>query len=126
MIAPDIAASCGKVTSFPGRRYGSGDNPACQLFLAGDGDVVGATGAAAGGVVCTGQCTADFMGIDPPERSCLGEIARLAERTGGRDAAAFAVGEALIDAVPVGLIGDNKNVTFRDRRRHADRAQRQE
>jgi len=78
------------------------------LALAGDGDIFGAaaeTAAFAGFDHRSGH----FIGLDPTERSSLGEVVRLAIGSRHRRPAAFALGEAQIDAVTVGLVGDNKD-----------------
>jgi hypothetical protein len=76
--------------------------------LAGNSDVFAAARVAA---ILAGfrNRTGDFVGIDPAVRRGLREIPRLAIGLGGMGAALFAPGEALIDPVAVGLVGDDED-----------------
>ena len=65
-----------------------------------------------------GDRTGNFIGIDAPVRHRLGKIPRLALGTGGMGAAFLALGKALVDAVAVGLVGDDEDTAVgRGRRR---------
>ena len=72
--------------------------------MAGNGDVVAATGMIAA-LACRGN-------VDAPVGRGLGELPRLAIGPGGMGAALFAAGEALVDAVTVGLVGNDENTAI--------------
>ena len=104
-----IAASRGSVTSFPGHRCGEASRwRRSPLPLAGNRDVFVAAGMAAvrGGLW---NRAGDFVRVDPPIRCGLGEIARLAIEPGRMGAALVAVGEAFIDTIATGLVGDDED-----------------
>src|ERR1700736_6843151 len=104
-----IAASRGTVTSFPGRRCGGAILPQQEASaLTGYGDVFVATGMVAV-FACLGNRACDFIRIDAPVRRGLGKIPRLAIGPGGGGAACLALGEALVDAVAVRLVGDDEH-----------------
>lgn len=63
----------------------------------------------AGGSAGRWDRAGDFVRIDAAEGGRLREFARLAIGAGGMHAAFLALGEALIDAVAVGLIGDDED-----------------
>ena len=77
--------------------------------MAGNGHVFAATGVVADLAPGTGDRPGYFVGVDTPVGRSLGEIPRLAIGAGGMRAAFFAAGEALVDAVIVGLVGDDEN-----------------
>jgi len=87
--------------------------------LASYGDVFIATGMAAifAGL---GNRAGDFVGIDPPEGRGLGEIPRLAIGLGGMGATLLALGQALVDAVTVRLVGNDENAAVGPRRRPSE------
>ena len=68
-----------------------------------------------------GNRAGDFVGIDAPIGRGLGEIPRLAIGAGGMGAAFLAPGEALVDAVAVGLVGDDENAAVGRCRRRGER-----
>ena len=113
-----LPGSGGGVTSFPGRRRGGliGGREGEGLTLAGDGDVFNAAdmGAIPGHL---GNRAGYFVGIYPPVGGSFREIPRLTIRMGGVGAALVTSGQTLVDAVPVGLVGDDENATIRQRRR---------
>ena len=76
--------------------------------MAGNGDVFVAAGMAAVRARL-GNRAGDFIGVDAPIGRSLDEIVRLAIGAGGMRATFFALGEALVDAVTVGLVGDDEN-----------------
>jgi len=82
-----------------------------SLTLASNGDVFIATGMAAVSAGL-GNRAGYFVGVDAPVGSSLGEIPRLAIGMGGVGAAFLASGEALVDAVAVGLVRDDENATI--------------
>jgi len=51
----------------------------------------------------------DFVRIDPAVRRSLREIPRPTVGQGGMGAALLAFGQALVDPVAVGLVGDDEN-----------------
>ena len=75
--------------------------------MAGNGDIFVAAGMVAA-LARLGNRPGHFIGIDPPIGGGLGEIPRLAVGPGGLGAAFIAPGEALVDAVTVGLVGDDE------------------
>ena len=77
--------------------------------MAGDGDIFVATGMVAVFAVGPRNRAGDLIRIDAPVGQDLGEIPRLAIGPGGMGSAFFAPGEALVDAVTVGLVGDDEN-----------------
>ena len=76
--------------------------------MTGNGDVFVATRTAAV-TARLGNRAGDFIGGDPPIGRSLGEFARPAIGQGGMRAAFFTLGEALVDAVAIGLIGNDEN-----------------
>jgi len=112
-----IAASRGSVTSFPGHRCGgvilSRRNGSA---LAGDGDVFVAADVLAA-IAGPRNDAGNFVGVDAPIGRGLGKIPRLAIEPGRMGAAFIAAGEALVDAVPVRLVGDDEHAAVRRRRR---------
>ena len=87
--------------------------------MAGNGDVFIATGmvAVAGGL---GNRSGDFIRIDTPVGRGLGELPRLAIGARGMGAAFFALGQALVDAIAIGLVGDNENAALGGRCRRGE------
>src|SRR4051794_23636159 len=59
----------------------------------------------------------NLVAVDPPERGGLGEILCLAIGGGDRPAASGTTGEAAVDPVAVGIIGDDEDAFF-SRGRH--------
>jgi hypothetical protein len=105
-----LSVSGGGVTSFPGRlRDGLpfGRDPQGGLALTSNGDVFDATGMAAISAN-SGNRAGYFIGIHPPVGRCFREIPRLAIGMGGMGATFVAPGQALVHAVPVGLVGDDE------------------
>ena len=84
--------------------------------MAGDGNEFGAAGTPTVAAGRSRDGAGYFVRIDAAESGCLGEIPRLAKGPGGVRAAFLAVGEALIDAVAVGLIGDDEDPVVGPRR----------
>ena len=78
--------------------------------LAGDGDVFVTAGMVAV-PARPGNRACDFVGIDAPVGRRLGEVPRLAIGAGGMGAAFLAPGKALVDAIAIRLVGDDKNTT---------------
>ncbi len=117
-----IAASRGSVTSFPGRRCGrktldlaATDGSQRWQVMATYSLQPAWLQVIAGGL---GNRPGDFIGIDAPVGRGLGEIPRLAIGPGGMRAAFLALGEALVDAIAVRLVGDDENAAVgRCRRR---------
>ncbi len=64
-----------------------------------------------------GNRAGDLVGVDAPIGRGLGEIPRLAIGLRGMGAAFFALGEALIDAVTVGLVFNDENAAVGRRSR---------
>ena len=91
--------------------------------LAGNGDVFVAAGVTAVAAGRLGNRPRDFIRIDAPIGRGLGEIARLAIGPRGMGAAFVALGQALVDAVTVGLVLDDENAAV-GRCRRARRARR--
>ena len=88
--------------------------------MAGNGDVFITTGmvaAAAGGL---GNRSGDFVGVDAPVGRGLRKVPRLAVGPGGMRAAFFALGQALVDAITVRLVGDDENAALGGRRRRGE------
>src|SRR5450756_1296649 len=114
---PPIASSRGSVTSFPGRRCDGVILPRrAASALAGDRDVFVAAGV--GAVVARlGNRAGDLVGVDAAVGGGLGEIPRLAIGAGGMGAALLAFGQALVDPVAVGLVGDDEHPAVRHRGR---------
>ena len=56
-----------------------------------------------------GNRAGDFVGIDAAIGGGLGKFARLAIGARGMRAAFVALGEALVDAIAVGLVGDDED-----------------
>ena len=79
-----------------------------MLPLTGDGDVFVATGTRAGIAGRFGNRPGYFIWIDAPIGRGLGEVARLAIGPCGMRPAFLAPGEALVDTVAVGLVGDDE------------------
>ena len=79
------------------------------LALAGDGDVFAAAIARTFLAAGTRNRAGDLVGIDAAIGAGGCKFARLAVGAGGVRAAFFALGEALVDAVAVGLVGDDEN-----------------
>jgi hypothetical protein len=80
--------------------------------LAGNGDVfitAGMVAATAGGL---GNRSRDFVRVDAPVGRSLGEFPRLTIGPCGMRAAFFALGEALVDAITVRLVGDDENAAL--------------
>ena len=94
---------------------------ASSLALAGNGDVFDATdmGAIAAWL---GNRAGYFVGVYPPVGRRLGEIPRLAIGMGGVGATFVASGQALVDAISVGLVGDDENAAVRQCRRAGEEA----
>ena len=115
-----IAASRGSVTSFPGHRCGKPPPPyACgkpaqrwQVMATYSPQPPPDAFLAAGGMNRAG----DFVGIDPAVGAGLGKIPRLAVGAGGVGAAFVAPGEAMVDAIAVGLVGDDEDAAVGQRR----------
>ena len=63
-----------------------------------------------------GNRPGDFVRVDTPIGRSLGEIARLTIGAGGMRTAFFALGQTLIDAVPIRLVGDDENAALGGRR----------
>src|SRR6202035_104522 len=76
--------------------------------LASDGDVFVATGMAAV-PARLGNRAGDLVGVDAAIGRGFREIPRLAIGSGGISAAGLALGQALVDAVAVALIGDDED-----------------
>jgi hypothetical protein len=76
--------------------------------LAGDGDVFVAARTRAAIAGRFGNRPGDFIGIDAPVGRGLGKIPRLAIGPCGVRTAFLAPGEALVDAVAIGLVGDDE------------------
>src|SRR6478735_2955818 len=106
-----IPASRGSVTSFPGHVCGkppldsSGESP---LALAGNGDVFAAPGTRAF-LAAARHRAGNFVGIDTAIGGGGSKFPRLAVGAGSIGAAFLAPGEALVDAVAVGLVGDDED-----------------
>src|SRR4051812_7216 len=62
----------------------------------------------------------DLVLVDLVERGGLGKLARLAIGGRGGGAALLAAGEAAVDAVAVGVVGDDENLFLRLRGRCAE------
>ena len=60
-------------------------------------------------LICLGNRPGYFIRVDTPVGRGLGEIPRLAIGAGGVGAAFLALGEALVDAITVRLVGDDEN-----------------
>jgi hypothetical protein len=60
-------------------------------------------------LTCLGNRARDFIRVDAPVRQGLDEIARLAIGPGSMGAAFLALGQALVDAVAVRLVGDDED-----------------
>ena len=88
--------------------------------LAGDGDVLIATGMVARDTGGLGNRSRDFVRVDTPIGRSLGEIPRLTIGARGMRAAFFALGQALVDAIPVLLVGDDENAALGGRRRRGE------
>ena len=86
-----------------------------MLTLAGNGDVFAAAGMIAIRAGRLGNRSRYFVGIDAPIGRSLGEIPRFAVGQGGVGAAFLALGEALVDPIPIRLIFDDENAAFRRR-----------
>ena len=84
--------------------------------MTGNGDVFVATAMAAV-AAGFGNRAGDFVGIDAPVGRRLGEVPRLAIRQCGVRATSFALGEALIDPVAIGLVFNDENPAIRPSRR---------
>jgi len=74
-----------------------------------DGDEVVAIGGAASG----GNDPRHVVAVDLSVRQRLRELARPAVRVRRRPAAGFARSEATVDAVAIGIVGDNENALVR-------------
>src|SRR5262245_51076029 len=85
--------------------------------LASDGDVFIAAGSAAEAGHMLGNRACNLVGIDAVVGNRLGEIALLAIGPRGMRAAFIAPGEALVDAIAVGLVGDDEHAGVGQRRR---------
>jgi hypothetical protein len=81
---------------------------AVKSALAGNGDVF-AAGRMAAVFACLRHRAGDFVRIDASIGRGLREIPRLTIGLRGMGAALFALGKALVDAIAVGLIGNNEN-----------------
>jgi len=79
--------------------------------LADNGDVLIATGMVASVASGLGNRSRDFVRVDTAVGRSLGEIPRLTVGPGGMRAAFFSLGEALVDAITVRLVGDDENPT---------------
>ena len=88
--------------------------------LAGNGDVLIATGMLASAAGGLGNRSRDFDRVDTPVGRSLGEFPRLAIGPGGMRAAFFALGEALVDAIAVRLVGDDENAALGGRCRRGE------
>src|SRR5882757_841224 len=120
-----LAASRGSVTSFPGRRCGGASRwfncRTCRdqvSALARDGDILAAAGTRTAIAAGFGNRARHFIGIDPPIGGGLDEIPRLTIGPRGMGAAFLAVGETLVDAIAVGLIGDDEDAAVGRCRRY--------
>src|SRR5262249_18547867 len=105
-----IAASRGSVTSFPRQARGTHALSA----LAGDGDVfVAATVLAISRVFW--NRSGDFVWVNAAVRGSESKITRLAIGTGSIGTAFLALGQALVDSITVGMVGDNEDLSFGER-----------
>src|SRR4051812_44004814 len=107
-----IAASRGSVTSFPGLRCGGVICPRERSTLAGNGDVFAAAGVVAVVARLSRDRTGDFIGVYTPIGRRLGEVPRLAVGARGGGAALLALGQALVDAVAVRLVGNDEDAAI--------------
>ena len=82
-----------------------------SLTLASNGDVFIATSVAAV-FARLGNRAGYFIGVNAAVGGSLGEIPRLAIGLGGMGAAFLALGEALVDAIAVRLVGNDENPTI--------------
>ena len=85
--------------------------------MAGDGDVLIATGVVAAAADGLGYRSRDFVRVDTPVGRGLGELPRLAIGAGRMRATFFALGQALVDAIAVRLVGDDEDAALGGRRR---------
>jgi hypothetical protein len=115
-MRPHIPASQGSVTSFPGHRCGGNALQGYTLALAGDGDIFVAKSAPAV-PAGFGHRSGDFIQIDAAVGRGLGKIPRPAVGQGGMGAAFLTARKALVDAVTVGLVGNDENLGFGRRAR---------
>ena len=85
-----------------------GSESETDLALASDGDVFNATGTAA---VCAGlgNRAGYLFRLDPSVRRCFREIPRMAIGVGGMCTTFVAPRQALVDAISVGLVGNDEN-----------------
>ena len=88
--------------------------------LAGNGDVLIATGMVAATAGDLGNRSGDFVRVDTPVGRGLGEIPRLTIGPGGMRAALFTLGQALVDAITVRLVGDDENAALGQRSRRGE------
>src|SRR5437868_5199219 len=96
--------TCSGATAARPRRLDAPERLARTL----DRDELVASAGGAGGV--TGRdCAGDVRAIELAKRGCLREFARLAIGGCDRLAARGAAGEAAVDAVPIGIVGDYEN-----------------
>jgi hypothetical protein len=98
------------------RRPALGSESETDLALASDGDVFNATGTAA---VCAGlgNRAGYLFRLDPSVRRCFREIPRMAIGVGGMCTTFVAPRQALVDAISVGLVGNDENAAVRPSRR---------
>src|SRR5579862_4054244 len=86
---------------------------AVKSALADNRDEIVARRAAARARAAGRNGAGDVVAVDFAERQRLREIARLAVRIRHRRAARRAGGEAAVDAVAVGIVGDDEDALFR-------------
>ena len=84
--------------------------------MAGDGDVLIATGVVAAAADGLGYRSRDFVRVDAPVGRGLHKIPRPAIGQRRMGTAFLALGEALVDAIPVRLVGDDEDAALGRRR----------
>jgi len=97
------------------KRDGDSFKSHCALALAGNGDVLCATKPGAFARISFRNRAGDLIRVDPAELGCDRKVPLTAIGIGHRRAAAIALGQALIDAVAVRLIGDDEDAAIGER-----------
>lgn len=123
-VPSDPASACGRLPQYQcptGTRRGN--RLVATSALAGNRDVFAASRMAAI-FARLRDGAGDFVRIDPSIGCGLREIPRLTVGLGGMSAAFFAPGKALVDAIAVGLVGNDENPAVGprcrpDNKRHA-------